>query len=132
MNKIDLYNQAKRNYQTYVKNLFIDNKLKNIILSDFIEENPKFYLYYPNLFCDEKKPFQNEEIKFVSIAGYLFYQSILMLDKIIDEGAPSKDFILVNVLQEEAIKLLTSIFDLNSHFWNIWTKLDHHTFERLL
>lgn len=122
MNNTDLYNEAKRNYQTYVKNLIIDRKIRNILLSDFIESNPRFYLYYPNLFCDEKKPYHDEEIKLVSIAGYLFYQSILILDKIIDEGSPSSNFILVNVSQEECIKLLTSVFGLQSKFWNLWNK----------
>jgi len=57
----------------------------------------------------------------LSIAGYLYYQSTLYMDNLIDENDKTK-IGLITVCQEETIKILSSVFPINSVFWRYWNK----------
>lgn len=109
----------KSNYKDYISKLEIINNVKLLLTDeDFINSNPLFYLYYPKLFAT---PFCLANINDLCVAGYLYYQSTLFLDDIIDDNKKDKIF-SVMISQEESIKLLTNIFGLNSHFWTLWNK----------
>lgn len=106
-------------YKNYIKKLNLNQDIeKAIINDDFINNNPEFYLYYPQLFStvfDTKK----EDLALLCIAGYLYYQSTILLDSVIDEKELHK-IIYVTTCQEEAIKILTSIYGKDSVFWSYW------------
>lgn len=55
------------------------------------------------------------------IAGYLYYQSIILLDEVIDDNK-TDNLVLISICQEESIKILTSIFGLESNYWKLWNK----------
>jgi len=98
--------------------------ISEILNKDFIRVNPSYYLYYPYLFC---KSFgiaeDSEEVKKLSISGFLYYRSIIIVDDIFDNMSNRhnfNNFLIANTCQEESIKILSSLFSLDSSFWNIW------------
>lgn len=106
-------------FSKYIKNLNLESYLELSILSkEFLNANPKFYLFYPKLFLTKEK-IEDKLVDLLCIAGYLYYQSVILMDTIIDEKDNSK-YPLAIVCQEESIKILTHIFGLNSNFWNLW------------
>ncbi len=116
-----LKRKYKKIFINYVKGLTIDEEVKKIIISDeFIENNPEFYLYYPLLFSVYFE-IDESELEMLCIAGYLYYQATIFLDKVIDDKQQELLF-FVMVCQEEAVKILTTIFPINSDFWVIWNK----------
>nr|WP_198999576.1 hypothetical protein [Flavobacterium sp. ASV13] len=107
-------------FQDYVNSLEISKNIQNEILSPkFISENPSFYLYYPDLFSAMFDITDQQKISQLSIAGYFYYQSTLIMDTIIDENNILK-YPVALVCQEETIKILTTIYTINSKFWKIW------------
>lgn len=121
--KNKLYQIYKIKYINYIKNLCLDeDTLNDLIDEKFIESNPEFYLFYPKLFDSYfNLKGKSEDIDLICIAGYLYYQSIILLDALIDEKK-FKYISKILVLQEEAIKILSSIFHKNSLFWTDWNK----------
>lgn len=108
-------------FKGYVENLPINKDDKNFILdSRFIDDNPDFYLFYPLLFS-EYFEVEEEKVNLLCIAGYFYYQSTIFLDKVIDEKQLELLFPSM-VCQEEAVKILSSLFPLNSEFWSVWNK----------
>jgi len=85
------------------------------------DKSPKFYQYYPKLFSAYFDDVSEDKINKLSEAGYLYYHSTLLMDSLIDQ----KDFSQIPkmmLLQEEAIKTLTTIYGKNSEFWKYWEK----------
>jgi len=116
-----LKHKYKALFTGYVKNLHISDVDKNFILdSDFIDDNPDFYLFYPLLFS-EYFEVEEEIVSLLCVAGYFYYQSTIFLDKVIDEKQLELLFSSM-VCQEEAVKILSSLFPLNSKFWSVWNK----------
>lgn len=108
-------------FTRYVEQLPISKDHKNYILdSKFIDDNPDFYLFYPLLFSDYFEV-KEEQLNILCVAGYFYYQSTIFLDKVIDEKQLNLLFPSM-VCQEEAIKILASIYPLKSGFWDIWNK----------
>ena len=106
-------------FSKYIKNLNLESHLEFSILSkEFLNTNPKFYLFYPKLFLSKEKV-DDTFVDLLCISGYLYYQSVILMDTIIDEKDNSK-YPLAIVCQEESIKILTHIFGLNSNFWSLW------------
>lgn len=87
-----------------------------------------FYKYYPKLFHNYFHEINDKEINDLSNAGYLYYQSVLFLDDLIDDkdfsGLPKMMF-----YQEETIKILSSIYEIESDFWKYWNKRKKEYFE---
>lgn len=84
-------------------------------------KSPEFYEYYPKLFTAFFPNIDSELVKELSSAGFLYYQSLLFLDAVIDDHDITKlTFSLA--FQEEAIKKLTHIFGLDSIFWKTWNQ----------
>jgi hypothetical protein len=87
-----------------------------------------FYRYYPRLFTNYFEGINDEIISELSDAGYLYYQSTLMIDSLIDKQDFS-DLATSLSLQEETIKILTSIYGMDSIFWQFWSKRKSEYFE---
>ncbi len=92
------------------------------------DKSPKFYHYYPRLFKVYFRNIDDKTLKVLSDAGYLYYQSILKIDSIVDDKDMSC-FSQTLILQEEAIKRLTSVFGLNSVFWEYWERRKKEYFD---
>jgi hypothetical protein len=58
----------------------------------------------------------------------------LLLDQLIDSKATaskSKQLFLSNKLQEESIKLLTTVFGLDRSFWDLWSRRQEDYFKAI-
>lgn len=112
----------KRKLKAYVNNLPLDKEAQYYLADeDFIDNNPGYYTYYPYLFSEEMH--NSEEIDLLAIAGFLYYKSIIILDDLFDKDRVKNKMVLMAILcQEESIKILSKLFDLNSEFWNYWNK----------
>lgn len=110
----------------YIDGLALDERLKKFITDEvFINDNPEFYLYYPALFS-EYFEIEKEKLELLCIAGYLYYQATIFLDKVIDDK--NLDLLFPSmVCQEESVKILSSLYPLNSNFWTLWNqrKMDY-------
>ena len=114
-------NVYKKNLKDYIYSLPQDDGIKNALYNeDFITQNPEFYLYYP-MFFSEAFDLSSSDLKELCIAGYLYYQSSIFLDEIIDDKNNDKLFLTI-ICQEETIKILTRIFGDNKTFWGLWNK----------
>lgn len=106
-------------FAKYINNLPISKNFKNQILDqNFINSNPVYYQNYPSLFA-QSFFVTRENLDKLNIAGYLYYQATLFADSLIDEKDVSK-FPLIGICQEESIKILTSIYGVESDFWKFW------------
>lgn len=92
------------------------------------DESPEFYQYYPRLFKSFYEDVIPNDVVLLSEAGYLYYHSTLLVDSIIDEGDFS-NIPTTMALQEEAIKILTSIYGRKSEFWDKWNERRKEYFE---
>ena len=75
------------------------------------DKSPSFYKNYPSLFANYFNEVSEEQVDVLSKAGYQYYHSVLSLDAIIDDGN-FEEIPKMITLQEESIKLLTSVFGL--------------------
>lgn len=105
----------------YVNCLAIDINIREIITSNaFLDNNPKFYFYYPALFS-QYFDVDKEKLELLCISGYLYYQATIFLDKVIDDK--NLDLLFPSmVCQEESVKILSSLYPLNSKFWTLWNQ----------
>ena len=92
------------------------------------DKSPKYYQYYPRLFNRYFNSVDDKIIGTLSDAGYLYYQSILYTDSLIDKGDFSM-FSSIQIYQEESIKMLSSIYSMDSIFWKYWNKRRNEYFE---
>lgn len=114
-------NKYNRLFTNYIENLPLEDKAKKFINDEtFINDNPEFYLYYPALFS-QYFDVDEEKLELLCITSYLYYQATIFLDKVIDDK--NLDLIFpAMICQEESVKILSSLFPLNSDFWTIWNK----------
>lgn len=82
------------------------------------KKSPEFYEYYPKLFHDYFPDIDKVTIDLLSKAGFYFYQSILQLDAVIDNQENHRIFNVLD-LQENAIKILSTIYEDGNNFWNL-------------
>lgn len=92
------------------------------------DTSPDFYKRYPCLFLEYYNSVSKKIIEKVSEAGYDYYKSVIILDSVIDNSEFSNLPVMI-ALQEESIKLLTSIFGLKSQFWSFWNQRKREYFE---
>ncbi len=108
--------------------------LKKHVMKDLLEnlkqkdKSPKYYQYYPRLFHKYYQDVDHDIVLDLSDAGYLYYQSTLCTDSVIDDKDFSK-FPFISIFQEGTIKILTSIYGKESVFWNYWEKRREEYFE---
>lgn len=101
------------------------NLIKSLKSND---KSPSFYQIYPELFHAFFKNIDKDVVKRLSDASYLYYQSILYVDALIDLKEINS-LPMIITLQEEAIKILTDIFGYESVFWNLLDKRKNELFE---
>jgi hypothetical protein len=107
----------------------IPEQYKNYLLDSSVwGKNPQFYSEYPDLFRVYFNDVEQETVNRLSIAGFLYYQSTLLTDALIDEKDLSK-FPVISICQEEAVKILTSIFGIQSVFWEKWNNRRNEYFK---
>jgi len=127
-----LGNESITHYVKYVKeSKNFNDKEQEYLLSNYkVNKSADFYEFYPLLFNHYFNFHNKDTLNQLSFAGYLYYQSILILDSVIDDNNLSKIYLVMS-LQEESIKLLTSIYGLESQFWNFWIKRKMEYFEAI-
>jgi len=113
----------------------ISQTTKNYIQSQTEEKiSDRLYTQYPQLFASAFNNIEEQEIETLNAAGYLYYKSVLLLDELIDNDTTSskiEQLFLSNKLQEESIKLLTSVFGLDNTFWDLWSKRQQEYFKAI-
>ena len=122
--KETIIKEVKTSLVTYFKSRsFSKEVIDEIVCEEFLKTNPSYYLYYPYLFNTYFQIEDKEILNLLSISGFLYYKSIILIDDIFD-NKNSKDrfykFFIANICQEETIKILSSFFSLNSGFWQTW------------
>jgi hypothetical protein len=118
-------------YQEYINSLPISIIYKEILLDKKLSENnPIYYQHYPSLFSNLFSLKKNE-LEMLNIAGYLYYLATIFTDSLIDEHDLSK-FPIISICQEESIKILTSIYSLESNFWTLWNIRKNEYFEAVI
>lgn len=105
----------------YVSNISLPSSFReNIADKQFLQDNPGFYIDYPLLFLKNMKKV-DENVKNLCIASILYYESIIILDSVLDkEEEISLQFPIFMSCQEETIKLLSKYFPIESLFWEKW------------
>jgi hypothetical protein len=95
--------------------------MKNELLKKLksLDKSPEYYQYYPRLFYKYFESIDKKIVNDLSEAGYFYYLSILLTDNVVDNKIFSK-LPLISLLQEEAVKILISIFHIDSEFWKYW------------
>lgn len=106
----------------YINHLcFPENFKKQIRNMDFYKNNPAYYINYPYLFL--KGPSKDGNIVKLCIAGALYYQSIIYIDRVLDKDVSlSNVFPIISICTEETVKILSSFIPIESDFWKIWNK----------
>lgn len=96
------------------------NKLEKVITELKTKDtSPEFYKHYPLLFHSYFPDVKQELVNDLSQAGYVYYHSVLKLDAVFDKNELSGIAEMMS-LQEETIKILTSIYGKESDFWYYW------------
>lgn len=118
---VTLGNESTTHYVKYVKeSKNFNDKEQEYLLSNYkVNKSADFYEFYPLLFNHYFNFHDKDILNQLSFAGYLYYQSILILDSVIDDKKLSNIY-LVTILQEETIKTLTSIYGKDSYFFTLW------------
>lgn len=106
----------------------MNRESKMLLKPKTIDKSPTFYKHYPKLFANYFSEVSEEQFDVLSKAGYQYYHSVLSLDAIIDDGN-FEEIPKMITLQEESIKLLTSVFGLKSQFWVLWNQRKKEYFE---
>lgn len=97
--------------------------ISEILDENFILSNPQYYLYYPYLFNNYFGIRDTKTLNLISISGFLYYKSIILIDDVFDNKNSNNKFqkyFIANICQEETVKILSSFFDKDSSFWNTW------------
>jgi hypothetical protein len=132
----NFYLQKTKNY---LSNLGLPELLKrSISFEQFAEKNPSYYLNYPMLFADIFELENSRELDLLCIAGSLYYRSMISLDQLYDEDIDKSSAafvftpLVISTCQEETIKILSSLFDLDSDFWSLWNQRKKEFLEAML
>jgi len=102
------------------------------------KKNPSIYLFYPYLFSKSFDLDDNEDLEKLSIAGFLYYLSLLQSDFLIDNKEEKTNqlvkekIFLIEALTEQSIKILSTLFNYNSDFWTFWNKRKKEYHESVL
>ncbi len=108
----------------YMKTTALPEKIVSSIVDEkFIKENPVYYTYYPYLFNKTFKVEDKQVLNKLSLAGFLYYKAVILVDKIFDTQSQKESFFLYlvsDICKEESIKLLSSLFPVKHQFWKSW------------
>lgn len=102
------------------------------------KKNPSIYLFYPYLFTQSFDVKDSKELEKLSVAGFLYYLSLLQSDYLIDNKREKdskfikEKIFLIEALTEQSIKILSDLFEYHSDFWSFWNKRKKEYHESIL
>ena len=121
-----IFVESRERLKKYCEKIPYGEEISSI---DFINKNPRFYLYYPYLFSDAFKYYDLTTLNKLSLAGFFLYKSIIIKDQLLDDihnvklnGEHKKYIEIKDSCQAEAMEILTSIFNSKSNFWKYFKK----------
>ncbi len=121
----------EKHYMSTVNDLYINPFYKQVLTSPkALENDGRFYLNYPVFFADYFGKIPSEKLNALCVAAFLYYQGALYSDQIVDKK-DVKLLPLMNVCQEEAVRLLSSIFEHKNIFWKYWNKRKDEYFKAI-
>ncbi len=97
--------------------------IPGIVDDRFIKNNPPYYTYYPYLFSNAFHVFDKDILNDLSIAGFLYYKAVIVLDQIFDNKQSKgtfENYLISDICKEESIKLLSDLFSSSDLFWKSW------------
>ncbi|MFK8101655.1 MAG: hypothetical protein AB8G15_03995 [Saprospiraceae bacterium] len=119
--------EKKEKLNDFLLTLPYDESIKKEVINFFLEEKPDdYYLVYPYFFYSFffRETQQAEQINKVCIAGFLMYKHICISDAVYDDEhekdslkEKSWNFFISQLFHEESIKILSSLFPMDSKFW---------------
>ncbi|MTI86864.1 MAG: hypothetical protein FH748_02725 [Balneolaceae bacterium] len=116
----------KRFYVNYIQSLSVATSVKQRLLDEKVFSGAfTFYLFYPRLFSNAFNVSDDETLKHLSISGFLYYQSLINLDRAYDSKhrvLTLGNMSIIVSCQEEAIKILSQLFGCASGFWKYWNQ----------
>ncbi|WP_407479303.1 hypothetical protein [Elizabethkingia anophelis] len=123
MNKIS--DETFRFYAKYISSLKIDPDLKRLLINSK-QGDYDFYLIFPYVFAESFVDLNDNDLKLLSVSCYLYFLHLTIFDEIVDKKSTNpiiiKNLATSSFCQEESIKILSKLFNLNSNFWNLWYK----------
>ena len=107
------------------ENTYLPSEVVEKLLSIEQNQNDIVYLYYPFLF-NSVFDVEVHIVEDISLAGYYYYNSLIVLDRIYDESEYQGSLLYniknVLLLQEETIKILSGHYEVTSDFWKFWNQ----------
>jgi A-macroglobulin TED domain len=127
---LETLEDRKTNWINYLKQVDIDERWKQKLCDEkVLGISTQVYLFYPELFwsvfsASSTESASAEDLDKLCIAGYLYFGSIILQDKLIDTNsiAEYENILQISWMQEESLHILHSIFPPWSSFWDLWVK----------
>jgi len=115
----------KNKFCVYLDSIFINDAWKKQLTDQkLLGTQTQVYIYYPELFwvVFNGYGYEPEILDKLCIAAYLYFISIILQDKLLDEDNNKniQSLPLISFLQEETIKILLEIFPKQHKFWENW------------
>jgi len=121
-----LKSEYESRFKEFVDQLLIPTYLKTCLLTDETSNGSYIYFLYPKLFIEAFEVNEKEKVDKLCLAGYLTFRSLTYVDKLTDDQIENSNrgmyHQLAMICQEEGIKLLTTLFPIDSVFWEFWNK----------
>jgi hypothetical protein len=127
---LETLEDRKTNWINYLKQVNVDDRWKQKLCDEkVLGISTQVYLFYPELFwgvfsASSTDSASAEDLDKLCIAGYLYFGSIILQDKIIDTNSIEEyeNILQISWMQEESLHILHSIFPPWSSFWDLWVK----------
>ena len=134
---LETLEDRKTNWINYLKQVDVDEEWKQKLCDEkVLGITTQVYLFYPELFWSvfstaSGERASAEDLDKLCIAGYLYFGSIILQDKLIDTNCieDHENLLQISWMQEESLRLLHSIFPPWSSFWNLWVKRRNEYFK---
>jgi hypothetical protein len=125
---LETLNDRKLLFTNYINGLNVNEKWKQQLTDKKkLGTTTQVYLFYPELFwkaftSGNTTDTERAILDKLCIAGYLYFGSIILQDKLIDTAVVEQYEIplLISWMQEESLHILHSIYNPESEFWNYW------------
>lgn len=116
---------TKTFYLNYVQSSPAHKKIKGFLSREEVFHDAfNIYPFYPLLFRPYFPDIPRQQLHQLATAGYLYYLSLVSLDRIIDKKSKAFDpgnLAIIFYCQEETIKLLTHLFGADhAELWKVW------------
>jgi hypothetical protein len=93
-----------------------------------MDRSPAFYKTYVSLFEDYYPGVDKKLVEVLNQAAYCHYHSLLLLDEVIDKK-DSSSLAIRDGLQEQSVRLLTSVYGCDSPFWSHWKNRNQKVYQ---